>query len=764
MTSKLSIFSIGMFIGCLSALLSVTARSVNSINFNLNFSERKLQLETPGLTWTALSAPDVKRPGDHMTTITVNSYAGLLTALASAKPGDTILLAAGNYGDVVIRDLNFASDVVIRSADISNPAVFRSLSVGNSSSLAFEGIDVEFTPNDKTVAWSSAVSVSNSSGISIVGCEISGGAAVNGVPPSAIALDATGNVLGLPAGRGITITGSTDVVIQNVDLSVFHKGIVLIASSDVTIRGNEIHHLRTTPISGANLKDITIDGNYIHDSTPWRWGETPVGDHGDFIHFWTDPAKQTSATTGIVITNNFIQQGGGTALLGIFLEDNTSGFGYSGVQISGNVIHNGNAQGLRLENVRDSIIFGNTLIQTAGELKIGPAIIVAGASAGSSITKNVVSGLDLASLTGDSRGNALVQSGDATLANFSGNLLGDPLGWLEALEIRSRLTGVAPGTNPVPGQNAGLGGGTSTTAVPEVAPVPTGTVIDGSELADNLVAAGGGLVTVRGHAGNDTLTGHTGDALLEGGLGNDTFVIMDTRNLVVEKGDAGIDTVRAAIDYVLPAHVENLRLDSGAVNGTGNELANDIVGNASTNQLSGFAGDDVIEGLAGDDQLYGGLGADVLDGGTGNDRLDGGEGNDRLQGGSGTDLLLGGAGADILVSGVGADTLYGGADVDTFKFLSTDVSKKGGDVDKIMDFSGDKIDLSAIDAIFGIRGKNDAFSFIGDASFSGVAGQLRFYSEDGNTYVAADRNGDMAADFTICLTGVHVLTSVDFLL
>jgi serralysin len=58
---------------------------------------------------------------------------------------------------------------------------------------------------------------------------------------------------------------------------------------------------------------------------------------------------------------------------------------------------------------------------------------------------------------------------------------------------------------------------------------------------------------------------------------------------------------------------------------------------------------------------------------------------------------------------------------------------------------------------------NQAFTFIGAAAFSGAAGQLRTYSQDGSNYVAGDVNGDGEADFTINL-GAATAVGTDFFL
>ena len=64
---------------------------------------------------------------------------------------------------------------------------------------------------------------------------------------------------------------------------------------------------------------LVIDGNHLSDSHPYMWGKV---DHADFIHIWTSK-DQDGPTTGVQVTNNTIEQGDGTAILGINLEDST---------------------------------------------------------------------------------------------------------------------------------------------------------------------------------------------------------------------------------------------------------------------------------------------------------------------------------------------------------------------------------------------------------------------------------------------------------
>jgi Ca2+-binding RTX toxin-like protein len=139
-----------------------------------------------------------------------------------------------------------------------------------------------------------------------------------------------------------------------------------------------------------------------------------------------------------------------------------------------------------------------------------------------------------------------------------------------------------------------------------------------------------------------------------------------------------------------PRHRTLPRLTSGAIDGTGNGLANTIWGNASGNTLSGLGDNDWLHGLGG---------------------------NDALWGDSGADSLWGGAGADML---------YGGTGNDRFIIESAADATDGLLHDHIMDFSsGDRIDVSSIDANSMVAG-NQAFSYLGANPFTGVAGQLNY--------------------------------------
>lgn len=107
---------------------------------------------------------------------------------------------------------------------------------------------------------------------------------------------------------------------------------------------------------------------------------------------------------------------------------------------------------------------------------------------------------------------------------------------------------------------------------------------------------------VVGTTGADTLAGTTGIDQLEGLAGNDTYVVNNAGDIVLEVASAGTDLVQSSITYTLPLNVENLTLTgTAAINGTGNSTANTLTGNAGNNILDGGAGADTLAGGAGND-------------------------------------------------------------------------------------------------------------------------------------------------------------------
>jgi Ca2+-binding RTX toxin-like protein len=235
-----------------------------------------------------------------------------------------------------------------------------------------------------------------------------------------------------------------------------------------------------------------------------------------------------------------------------------------------------------------------------------------------------------------------------------------------------------------------------------------------------------------GNDGNDILNGMEGTDTMIGGTGHDTYYVDNAGDVVVEYANEGVDWVASTISYTLGQNVENWALlGTGANNGTGNELDNRLHGNGYANVLSGLDGNDSLYGENGDDRLLGGNGNDYLDGDFGND------------------ILVGGAGIDVLKGGYGGDL-----------FVWTNINETGLTVptmDTITDFNvaqGDRIDLSGVDANAYVAG-DQAFTFIGNAAFSGNPGELNYTYVNGDTIIQMQTGTSADIEGAIRLSGIH---------
>src|SRR5262245_27972177 len=126
------------------------------------------------------------------------------------------------------------------------------------------------------------------------------------------------------------------------------------------------------------------------------------------------------------------------------------------------------------------------------------------------------------------------------------------------------------------------------------APLPAAT-ISGTAGADNL----------EGTPDADTINGGAGADEMSGLGGNDTYFVDNPDDVVIEGAGEGNDRIKSSVSYTLPIYVEYLTLTgTGAINGTGNGLANQLIGNAANNVLSGKAGADTMRGGPGNDTYY----------------------------------------------------------------------------------------------------------------------------------------------------------------
>ena len=108
---------------------------------------------------------------------------------------------------------------------------------------------------------------------------------------------------------------------------------------------------------------------------------------------------------------------------------------------------------------------------------------------------------------------------------------------------------------------------------------------DGTEGDDNLIGTAlDDIFNASLLGGEDSMTGLGGD---------DIYYVDSVGDVVTENIDEGWDIVKASVTYTLSENIEILELQgTDAINGTGNELSNDIYGNDGDNILDGGLGND----------------------------------------------------------------------------------------------------------------------------------------------------------------------------
>ena len=208
---------------------------------------------------------------------------------------------------------------------------------------------------------------------------------------------------------------------------------------------------------------------------------------------------------------------------------------------------------------------------------------------------------------------------------------------------------------------------------------------------------------------------------MQGGVGDDVYVVDNGADFVFEAAAAGTDTVVSSISTTLNiasrANVENLTLTGAAVAGVGNALSNTIVGTNGANSLQGLAGSDNLIGQAG---------------------------NDVLLGQDGNDLLQGGLGADFLSSGNGFDT---------FRF---NTAIGAGQIDTVADFNSVFDTMQLDDDIFvgvGPLGTLSAAAFRVGGAAADADDRIIYNNVTGALFFDSDGNGGAAQTQIATLTG-----------
>lgn len=223
----------------------------------------------------------------------------------------------------------------------------------------------------------------------------------------------------------------------------------------------------------------------------------------------------------------------------------------------------------------------------------------------------------------------------------------------------------------------------------------------------------GGSDTIRAMAGDDIVFAGDGDDFITDGLGDDTI-----------DGGNGFDVFQRFYGEG-PVHVQ-IRDTSVTELLTGEVDSLTSIERIAVTQRLAAPTDDILDASA----VSAGVIAQLFGGG-GDDLLMGGAANDGIEGDRGTDILFGGLGADRF----------------TFDYLAEIQD------DLIKDFeTGDTLELTLIEFV----AEEVMLTFIGTDAFSGVAGEYRYFTDNGQTIVEIDTIGDLAGDKRIIIDHAEV--------
>ena len=202
------------------------------------------------------------------------------------------------------------------------------------------------------------------------------------------------------------------------------------------------------------------------------------------------------------------------------------------------------------------------------------------------------------------------------------------------------------------------------------------------------ITGGKGDDTIVGGSGSDLIMDNYGSNNINGGAGDDTIIakgkdenaglLQRTKTLLTDKG-------------VLAQIVEGGLGNDTVITGNGRDVITDAGGDTTVHAGGGSdtitvaGGNSSLYGEDGDDVIHGGSGRDYIEGGRGNDRIFGHDGGDVIYAGKGDDYAEGGAGDDFINAGAGSDEVHGGEGRDVIFGLSGNDKLFGeGDADTVI--------------------------------------------------------------------------------
>jgi Right handed beta helix region len=286
----------------------------------------------------------------------ISTPTALAQALGKARAGTTLLLSPGDYGALDVRGLagSAGNPVLLRAADPANPPRFSGMDLRGVAHVTIENVVFDYVFAVGNPTHLRPFQIWDSTDVTIRRVLFDG--------DSATGSDANEN--GFPTGYGLGIQNVTGLNIEASEFRDFARGMIITESRDITLRQNDIHSIRSDGMDLAQVRNVLIEANHIHDFKR----SADSGDHADMIQFWT--AKTTKPSVGIVIRGNLLNSGAGLYTQSIFMRNDLVDRGIAGaemfyrdIRIEENVIINAHAHGITVGETAGLVIANNTLIR-----------------------------------------------------------------------------------------------------------------------------------------------------------------------------------------------------------------------------------------------------------------------------------------------------------------------------------------------------------------------------------------------------------------
>jgi len=625
--------------------------------------------------------------------------------------------------------------------------------------------------------------------------------------------------------------GGTDTIQSSITLNLVAvdnvENLTLTGSAAIDGTGNEFNNVIT-----GNSGDNVLDGGSGNDTliggggndTLWSSDGSDVlqgglGDDTYIINGGTATIKENAAEgtdtvqSSVTFSLAAIANVENLTLTGVA---NTNGTGNTLANVitgndGNNVLDGGTGADTLVGGLGDDTYIidnvGDAVTEAVGEgtdtIKSSVAIdLTAGGFASQEIENVTLTGLAAAAVTGNSLANIITGNDAANTLNGGGG--DDTLIGGKGNDTLVGGTGddtyIVDSTSDAVIESSGEG----TDTVQSSATFTLGANVENLTLTGATAINGTGNALANaliGNAANNVLDGKAGADSMTGGKGNDTYYVDNAGDTVTELAGEGTDLIISSVSIDLSAgsfaaqQIENVTLaaGAGAINATGNGLANVLTGNEGNNTLDGKGGADTMIGGSGSDTyivdnsgdivtegvgLVGDvdmvqssvtftLGANLenlqLTGaaainGTGNalaNTLTGNSGNNKLDGGAGADTLIGGLGDDTYVVdnandkvtenvGEGTDTVISAVAVDlqAGDWVGQEIENVTLTGTAALSVNGNTLD----NIITGNSGANTLYGDDGNDVLDGGAGVDILVGGDGNDTYVIDNAGDQAIE------------------